>query len=103
MTADDQFINHYLLENVTAVLDVTRYNIIPTLGADSDVLQTVIKNQVVTRLTHEGRTTPPRLTRPFFRVVDEVLCKVRVMHVIYIQVTRLIRQDKARVWRHRPL
>jgi hypothetical protein len=41
----------------------------------------VIKNQVVTRLTHEGRTTPPRLTRPFFRVVDEVLCKLRVAHV----------------------
>ena len=44
-------------------------------------MQTVIKNQVVTRLTHEGRTTPPRLTRPFFRVVDEVLCKLRVAHV----------------------
>ena len=81
VTADDQFINHYLLENVTAVLDATLHEIIPTLGADSDVLQTVIKNQVVTRLTHEGRTTPPRLTRPFFRVVDEVLCKLRVMHV----------------------
>ena len=39
VTADDQFINHYLLENVTAVLDATLYNIIPTLGADSDVLQ----------------------------------------------------------------
>ena len=81
MTADDQFINHYLLENVTAVLEATLYNIIPTLGADSDVLQTVIKNQVFTRLTHEGRTTPPRLTRPFFRVVDEVLCRLRVAHV----------------------
>ena len=42
VTADDQFINHYLLENVTAVLEATLYNIIPTLGADSDVLQTVI-------------------------------------------------------------
>ena len=73
VTADDQFMNHYLLENVTAVLEATLYNIIPTLGADSDVLQTVIKNQVFTRLTHEGRTTPPRLTRPFFRVVDEAL------------------------------
>ena len=41
----------------------------------------MIKNQVATRLTHEGRTTPPRLTRPFFRVVDEVLCKLRVAHV----------------------
>ena len=81
VTAVDQFINHYLLENVTTVLEVTLYNIIPTLGADSDVLQTVIKNQVVTRLSHEGRTTPPRLTRPFFRVVDEVLCKLRVAHV----------------------
>ena len=81
VTADDQFINHYLLENVTAVLEATLYNIIPTLGADSDVLQTVIKNQVFTRLTHEGRTTPPRLTRPFFRVVDEVLCRLRVAHV----------------------
>ena len=42
VSADDRFYQHHLLEDVTACLQATLNNVIPTLGAEADVLQHVI-------------------------------------------------------------
>lgn len=61
VSADDRFYQHHLLEDVTACLQATLRNVIPTLGAEADVLQHVITKQIATQLMFHARTVPPRV------------------------------------------